>query len=81
MTFGEAMRRCRKEKGFSIEKLAKFSGISFTMICYIEEDKKNPSLITMEALAETLGVSLDEYVGWQEIKGVKNETKRSQAAD
>lgn len=72
MTFGEAMRRCRLEKGFSVEKLAKFSGVSYAMICFIEEDKRNPSLITMEALADTLGVSLNEYVGWDEIKGVDN---------
>ena len=68
MTFGEAMRRCRLNKGLSVEKLAKFSGISYAMICFIEEDKRNPSLITLEALADTLGVSLDEYVGWDEIK-------------
>ena len=72
MTFGEAMRRCRKEKNFSIDKLAKFSGISYAMICFIEEDKRNPSLITLEALADTLGVSLNEYVGWDEIKEVNN---------
>lgn len=76
MTFGEAMRQCRTKKGFSIEKLAKFSGISYAMICFIEQDKRNPSLITLEALADTLDVSLDEYVGWNDIKGGKNGKRR-----
>ena len=68
MTFGEAARKCRQEAGLSIAQLAKFSGISYAMICYIEEDKRNPSVVTAEALADTLGVSLDEYVGHKVVR-------------
>lgn len=70
MTFGESARLCRKEAGMSMKELARKSGVSSQMIWFIETDRKCPSLITLEALADTLGLSLDEYVG-HEVKGRK----------
>jgi len=63
MTCGEAAKRCRMDAGLSIKALAKLSGISYPMICFIENDQRNPSIVTVEALADTLGVSIDQYVG------------------
>ena len=53
----------RKQKGWSQEKLAVESGISYNTIIKIERGGiKNPKIETVIKLAKALGVSLDDLV-------------------
>ena len=59
----ENLKKIREEKGFSKMQLAKKSGISRKTIKDIELGYgKNPRLETMEALARTLEVSLEDLI-------------------
>ena len=53
----------RKQKGWSQEKLAVESGMSYNTIIKIERGGiKNPKIETVIKLAKALGVSLDDLV-------------------
>lgn len=52
------LRLARKENGLSQNALAKSSGVSRTMIGYIESGDTTPSLATVELLAAALRVSV-----------------------
>lgn len=55
--------KIRKEKGWSQEKLAVESGISYNTIIKIERGGiKNPKIETVIKLAGALGVTLDQLV-------------------
>lgn len=56
--------KIRKEKGWSQEKLAVESGISYNTIIKIERGGiENPKIATVIKLANALGVSIDYLVG------------------
>ena len=56
--------KLRKQKGWSQEKLAVESGISYNTIIKIERGGiKNPKIETVIKLADALGVSIDGLVG------------------
>ena len=56
--------KLRKQKGWSQEKLATVSGISYNTLIKLERGGiLNPKIETVIKLAEALGVSLDELVG------------------
>jgi len=56
--------KIRKEKGWSQEKLAVESGISYNTIIKIERGGiENPKIETVIKLAGALGVSIDHLVG------------------
>ena len=64
--------KLRKEKGWSQEKLAVESEISYNTIIKIEKDRiQNPSIETVIKFADALEVSLDELVGRHTAK-IKN---------
>lgn len=63
MTVGEAVRKARKSKGFTLHKLAEKAGVSPMTISNAEKDRFYPSLLTMVSLADALEISLDELVG------------------
>lgn len=57
------LSKIRKEKGWSQEKLAVESGISYNTIIKIERGGiKNPKIETVIKMAKALGISLDELV-------------------
>jgi transcriptional regulator with XRE-family HTH domain len=54
----------RKQKGWSQERLAQESGISYNTLIKLERSGiKNPKIETVIKLADALEVSLDELVG------------------
>jgi transcriptional regulator with XRE-family HTH domain len=54
----------RKQKGWSQEKLAQESSISYNTLIKLERNGiKNPKIETVIKLADALNVSLDELVG------------------
>jgi len=57
------LSKIRKEKGWSQEKLAVESSISYNTIIKIERGGiKNPKIDTVIKLSKALGVTLDELV-------------------
>ena len=64
MNFGENLKRIRKDRGITQEELKNALGLKTrTMIHYYENDISQPSLDTSIAIADYLGVSLDELTG------------------
>jgi transcriptional regulator with XRE-family HTH domain len=62
MSFGEHLKRLREKAGLSQSGLAEKSGISLDSIQNWESDRYQPRLDALVALADTLGVSLDELM-------------------
>lgn len=60
---GRQIRLLRDRRGVSLNQLASQSGVSVTGIRNIELGRANPGLLTVVAIIDVLGVSLDEIVG------------------
>ncbi len=58
--FGNKIRKLRKERGLSQEKLAELSGLDRTYISGIERGLRNVALRNIEALAKALEVPMSE---------------------
>ena len=62
------LKKLRKQKGWSQEKLAREAGISYQTLIKIEQGRiKNPKLETLIKLAKALNVSLDELIQGRKI--------------
>ncbi len=60
----ENIRRIRKKKGLSQEKLARLADISNNTLVKIEMGMaKEPTITTVRKIADALDVSIDELVG------------------
>jgi transcriptional regulator with XRE-family HTH domain len=59
--FGEAVRRLRKQGGFSQESLALACNLDRTYIGGIERGERNVSLVNIKKIADALGVSPREF--------------------
>jgi transcriptional regulator with XRE-family HTH domain len=58
------LKECRKKKGWTQQKLAERTGLSFNTITKIEQGiGDSPTLKTLVKLADALGISIDELVG------------------
>lgn len=57
---GKKLKKIRKEKGLSQEKLAWEVGLNRGYVGFIERGERNPSIPTLTKLAKALKVSLDE---------------------
>lgn len=55
--FGNNVKKLRKAKGWSQEKLAKKAGVHRTYIGSIERSERNVSLMNVERIAKALNVS------------------------
>lgn len=55
---GSALRDLREARGISARHLSELSGVSAAMISRIENDQVSPSISTMTALSDALGVTL-----------------------
>ena len=60
--FGRRLRKAREAKGWSTEKLAGESGISFGSVYAYENGKREPKVTQALAVARALGVSLDDLM-------------------
>lgn len=63
MTRGQHMRACREAAGLSLRELAEMTGVTFTTIHRLEMGYHEGNIVTIEILADALGVSIDEYIG------------------
>jgi len=62
--FGLRVRRLRKDRGLSQEKLAFDAGIHRTYLGGIERGERNPTLKNITRIARALGVSLAELFAY-----------------
>ena len=60
--FGKRVRELRKRKGFSQERLAEESELDRSFMSGIERGVENPTLYTIQAIAEGLGVTVGELM-------------------
>lgn len=61
--YGKSMRQHREDVGMSIWALGQMSGVHPNTISNYELGKNSPSLVNVIALADALGISIDEYIG------------------
>lgn len=77
MKIGAKLKKARLSKGFSIYKLSKATYISQNHISAIENDKRQPTLETLERLIEPLGITLAELVSQgEEVVFLSDSEKR-----
>ena len=60
--FGQRVRDLRKEQGYSQENFAAACGLDRTYVGGIERGERNVALRNIEAIAETLGITLSELM-------------------
>ena len=65
MTIAESMLKARKMVGLSQYELESVSGVNASCISKYESGKSSPSINAVVALADALGISVDEYIGHQ----------------
>jgi transcriptional regulator with XRE-family HTH domain len=61
-SLGRRLRELREVRRWSLKRLAKESGVSVAAIQKIESGETNPNLLTVLAIADLLGESLDRLV-------------------
>ena len=60
----ENIKKSRKEKGLSQDKLAKLADVTLTTLVKIESGvNDNPTIRTLKKIADALDVGIDEIVG------------------
>lgn len=83
MTLGERIRGRRRVLGLTQSSLAQALGLTPQHISVIEQDKRVPSLSSLEKLARELGVTIDylvtgkEYVVTDSVAAIKVDTRLS----
>jgi transcriptional regulator with XRE-family HTH domain len=60
-TFGKSLATIRKEKGFTQEKLAFTIGVSPTYIGFIEQGRRNPTILNIWKIAKALKVTPKDF--------------------
>ena len=62
-TIAKNIKRIRKKKGISQDKLSKLADVAYNTIIKIESGAiQNPTIETVQKIAKALGVSLDELI-------------------
>lgn len=69
--FGVRVRILRQKRGLSQEKLAELSKLHRTYISSVELGERNVSLKNIQALADALGVSLEELFKADDFRRAK----------
>lgn len=62
ISFGRNVRRFRRDRGLSQERLAELAGVHRTYIGMIERAEKNITLINIEKIAKALNVTIKELL-------------------
>lgn len=58
--FGSRVRLLRKERGYTMEKLASLAGIDFRQLSYIEHGQVNTTISSIFALSKALDIKMSE---------------------
>ena len=60
----KTLRKLRKEKGLSQEKLARLADVANNTLIKMESgENQNPTLVTLKKIAKAFGVSVDDLIG------------------
>ena len=59
MNLGKAIQLCRNRRGLSLEKLAQRVGCSISYLSMLENSKRDPTLSTVEKIANGLRVPVE----------------------
>ena len=73
LTMGQAMRKCREERGYSRQRLSNKSNVAFHSIVTWEKDRCIPNVLSIIDLADALNVSIDELVGRKFERGEESQ--------
>ena len=71
----KSVKTIREERGFTQKMLSEMTGIARSYICEIEQDRKQPTLRTLEKIANALNISTDELLrreNWSKTVVTKN---------
>lgn len=60
--FGQSLRRIRKEKGLTQERLAELTGLSTNFISELERGLKAPGLAAIVSISKALDVSVHDLL-------------------
>ena len=63
MTIGESMKWSRIKCGYKVKELVEATGITQTSINNMEANRQVPNILFVVALADAMGISVDEYIG------------------
>lgn len=67
------IKKLRKEKNWSQQKLAEKTGLSYNAVTKLEQNiAKHPTIQTIEKIADAFEVSIDELLG-REVKTKKQD--------
>lgn len=64
--FAVVLKKHRMDRGLSQEALAKLAGLHQTGIGFLERGERSPSIDTLEAISEALGVSVSSLMSQAE---------------
>lgn len=59
---GHVLQSLRQSRNFSLDELARSSGVSKSVLSQIERDRTNPTLGTLWRLAQALGVEIEDLL-------------------
>lgn len=60
--FGNRVRLLRKERGYTMEKLAELAGIDYRQVSYVEHGKVNITISSIYALSKALDIKMSELI-------------------
>ena len=61
MNLPNRIKYLRKEKGYSVTKLAYIAGVSQSYLRDVELGKKNPTVNTLTLICDALGITLKDF--------------------
>ena len=59
LPIGKNIMHYRKKKGISLDELARRSGVSKSMLSQIEQEKTNPTVITVWKISRALDTTIE----------------------
>lgn len=74
---GRRVKKLRNDRGWSLEELAKASGVSRSMLSEIERERANPTLTVTFRIARAFGMTLQDLIGDVEESPPKIQVIRS----
>lgn len=59
MQLGKTIRTCRKIQGYTLEQLASECNLSISYLSLVEQDKREPSLSSLQSICDALNTPLN----------------------